>query len=573
MLEMQNPSPSAKGQKSCFAPSSVQLISLLLGVLGLIGFVLAQSVAALEMHDTFHSRSDNMFYYLFVIFDRWHFILFSVLCGFSAVWLDKKPVVERKDQLLTRPHLFLIATGVVILCALGTHFVFLNYPFAMDEYYSDFQAAIFAEGKLFANLPFDSASINQAASPLMVNYNPAAQTWTSNYLPVYALLRTPFWMAHCSWLLNPLLAGLTVLAMVGVVQRLWPEEPRLRWFAVVLLVSNVQFLITGMTAYAMSAHLLANLFWLWLYLDPSPKKQMQAPLLGVLAMGLHQPNVHLLFAFPFCVKLVLDRRWKMATWHLLVYGAGLWLWLQFMDYKSPPPLAEKVQQASSALAFIAKTFFTKLPNSTQVLDSAIGWAKALVWAPVAVIIFAVVALTHWKKRDALQVCLLSGILLALIVVLLFPLNQGHGWGNRYLMPYLGNITLLAVAGFRTLEFRRDGYKILALSTLVSVCISLPLRAWEARSVVTPFASASRAMQSLPYQYVIIDTKTMWYGQDFVRNEPGLGNTPKFLFINRYTAEVEKFCQEHPPSGRVGFNHLQRFGILPRFVPPPPPKVD
>jgi hypothetical protein len=546
---------------------------MVLGIIGLIGFGLAQSVAALEMHDTFHSRSDNMFYYLFVHFDRWHFILLSVVCGLSAFLLGRTRLDERKDPLLSRTSLFALAMGVVVLCASGTHLIFFNFPFAMDEYYADFQAAIFAEGKLFSSLPAELASISKAASPLMINYNAAEQTWTSNYLPVYALLRTPFWMAQCSWLLNPLLAGLTLLAMAGVVRRLWPQEPHLRWVGIILLVTNVQFLITGMTAYSMSAHLLANLFWLYLYLDPSPKKQMLAPLLGVLALGLHQPNVHLLFALPFCVKLVLDRRWKMSLWHLAIYGVGLWLWLQFMDYKSSPPLTEKAQQTTGTLAFITKAFFTKLPNSTQLLDSAIGVAKVLIWAPFAAVLLAAVTLFQWKRRDPLQICLLSGILLSLIVTLLFPMNQGHGWGNRYLMPYLGNITLLAVAGFRQLELKAEGYRILAVSTLVSICISFPLRAWEARSVVQPFANASRALRSLPYQYLVVDTKTMWYGQDLVRNEPGLRNTPKLLFIHRYTPEVEKFCQEHPPSGRVGLNHLQRFGIRPRFVPPPRPKTD
>ena len=483
-------------------------------------------------------------------------------------WIGKNTSAGQIEKKLNQSELLFYAVTVVIVCGLGTHFVFLNYPFAMDEYYSDFQAAIFAQGKVFAPITSEFTPLAKASTPLMMIYNTVAQTWTSNYLPVYALLRTPFWMAGCAWLLNPLLSGLTLLATAGVVRRIWPTNPTLVWVGVILMATNVQFLITGMTAYAMSAHLLANLVWLWLYLDPSPKRQILAPLLGILAVGLHQPNVHLVFALPFCVKLLLDKRWKMAVWHGIIYGVGIWLWIQFMDYKSPPAIATDTKPVLSTMEFVAKIFFTKLPNTTQLFDLVVGWAKVLAWSSFALIFLITIALSQWKKLTSIHLCLLASLILVSIISFLFPLNQGHGWGNRYLFPYLGNITLLALAGFQELGAKVSSIKMVLICSFLNLLVTLPARTWEGRNEVKPFAVASKMIKALPQKVVIIDTKSIWYGQDLVRNDPELTNTPKLIFMSRYTDEVKAFCDLHQPYGRVGFNHLERFGIRPRFISPP-----
>ena len=135
--------------------------------------------------------------------------------------------------------------------------------------------------------------------PTFVDYFPETHSWKATYLPVYAALRALFQSVYLQSSLNPFLAALTVFALYGrsgtfgLTTNKTPSSP------ILLLAGSAQFLVMSMTAYSMPAHLALNTVWLWLYSRPDRRRFYLAPLVGVLAIGLHQPIVHALFVRRF----------------------------------------------------------------------------------------------------------------------------------------------------------------------------------------------------------------------------------------------------------------------------------
>src|SRR5262249_38237668 len=78
--------------------------------------------------------------------------------------------------------------------------------------------------------------------------------------------------------------------------------------------------------YAMTAHLALNLVWLWLFLRDTPGGHAAAAGVGFVACGLHQVAFHPLFVAPFLLSVLIARRWKLAAFYAVAYGAiGLFL--------------------------------------------------------------------------------------------------------------------------------------------------------------------------------------------------------------------------------------------------------
>src|SRR5688572_33310947 len=93
--------------------------------------------------------------------------------------------------------------------------------------------------------------------------------------------------------------------------------------------------MTGGTGYSMPAHLALNLLWVWLYQRGDARSWGVALVVGVLALGLHNPIPHALFVGPFLIRLVRERRWERLVPALVVYAAGSALWLAWLRMANP----------------------------------------------------------------------------------------------------------------------------------------------------------------------------------------------------------------------------------------------
>src|SRR5581483_9599560 len=207
----------------------------------------------------------NVFYCLFARHEPLGLALVATFSVGSALFFFRGGSIANEHVDLSRWFCPLAALFAFAVTALGTDFVFHNYPLTADEHLADFQARIFLHGKIQGHVPDQWVPALHVIKPTFVDYFPATQSWNQTYLPVYAAMRAAFQAADLQSLLNPFLAAVTVLAVYGTARNIWPQSKANAAVAVALLVSCSQFLLMSMTSYAMPAHLALNAVWLWLY--------------------------------------------------------------------------------------------------------------------------------------------------------------------------------------------------------------------------------------------------------------------------------------------------------------------
>ena len=420
-------------------------------------------------------------------------------------------------------HLALVAALILALAAAGTTLVMRALPLSMDEYVAVFQSRIFASGQLRAVVPSAWQDFVRSLTPIYVAYDPVQHTWASQYLPVYSALRAPFVESGADRFVNPVLAALALPLAYACARRLWPEERWRAWLAAGFLASSSQLLFMSMTGYAMPAHLVLNLIWLYAFLRNDRPGWLVAPIIGAVALGLHNPFPHALFVAPFLLVILLQRRWGWTAYFAAVYLAaiaGWYMWTRsaqigvrigaggaglFDLFQTPKLLMFEVQGLSLTLVFTWQT---------PMLALAILWS----------------ALT-WRWLSTIERTLLAGIVLSFVFFLFFPSTQGHGWGYRYTFAVLGNMALLGVVGIDAMRKALGDTVVkryLVASLALTAVVQWPVRAWQVERYVRPFALAHEYVQHLDADVVIIDPTTSWYGIDLVRNDPTGTKNPKVL---------------------------------------------
>jgi hypothetical protein len=435
-----------------------------------------------------------------------------------------------------------VVGAIVFVTTVGATFLVMHrLLFSMDEFSADFQARIFAAGRVVAPLPSAWREFGSAIIPIFVTYRPESGGWLSAYLPGYALMKAPFIAANAGVILNPLLASIAIIALGASARRLWPNEGTRPWLAVALLATSSQFVITSATGYSMPAHLCLNLVWLYLYLRGDQRSWIAALVVGVLALGLHNPFPHALFVAPFLVRLLLERRWRRVGEAMLVYGAGAVMWLAWLRFSYPV-----AESGGGLLSLFA------VPAPIILWVNGVSFSLLFTWqAPLFGALF-LVALMRVRRLGAPLTDLALGVLLTLGFFLFFPSTQGHGWGHRYAYQVLGSMALLAAAGVEpliTVLGERKAQFSVAASLLLGLLVQLPWRALQTERFVRPFAMGYDYVVTRPAEVVIVHTDSIWYGRDAVRNDPWLRGQPVIVRAGALTAE-QRSSLDRAYSGRI-----------------------
>jgi len=431
-----------------------------------------------------------------------------------SVW----PSSLRGDQLARVSWLWITVLAVVLLAWLGNYLVLHGFPLSNDEYLPRFQAQIFMAGKIKARLPLELREFGKALTPIFTILDPQDGTWVSAYLPIYAGIRTGFLALGVESLTGPALAGMSLVFIAALARRLWPQESLAPFIAVVLLFSSTQFLITSMTSYAYPAHLCFNLAWLYFYCRGDRLGYLVTPWIGFFALGLHNPFVHALFVAPFLLALVWQRNWRLTLYFGLVYSAGCILWYLWWTRLV-------VLKGSDMSAF-------RVPGLYQLIIQPMNLSMLFAWQSLGLTVLALLSFLYWKDLTPFLKNLASGCLLTFGFFFFFYLDQVLGWGYRFFYGVLGNLVLLAVAGWFYLKESlglRKAWGFFVLGTALAVLVQFPLRCLQVESFIRPFARSAQYIQSLPYSFVIIDPARVWFAQLLVRNDPFLRNHPKILF--------------------------------------------
>ena len=270
-----------------------------------------------------------------------------------------------------------------------------------------------------------------------------------------------------------------------------------------------------MTAYSMPAHLALNIVWLWLYSRPDRRRFYLAPVVGVLAIGLHQPIVHALFVAPFLLRLVLQRKWRPVWVYGLIYLSGCAVWYGWRMHYLPP--------AAGSTTSIFRLF-----NPRMIVIQPMDLLLVLGWSCLATPLLAVVGFRRiFREKPIVQDAALS-CLLTFGFYYFFYLDQGYGWGYRYFHGALAGLVIVAVAGWRALAEKIEPRRLrnfMISGVAASLLIQLPLRCYQVETFIRPFDRASEMIHSTPVQVVALDPHDAWYSADLIRNGPFLEESP------------------------------------------------
>ncbi|MFA4904317.1 MAG: hypothetical protein WC600_16405 [Desulfobaccales bacterium] len=507
------------------------------------------------------SENPSVFYVLFAKYEILIFILIYIMLALVYLAINKinfMASVHKKHSVLTLTTKvnFCLPVATFIITFIGTFIVFHNYPLAMDEYAPQFQAAIFAAGRLKAVVAQPWREFATSLQPIFTVYDNSSHSWHQAYLPVYAAIRALFLKLGFASVTNPFLAALSVIFIGLAARNIWPREKNAPLLAMLLLMSSSQFLITSMTGYSMPAHLLLNIVWIYCYTHKQEFLGFLLPIIGVIALGVHNPFVHALFVAPFLLRILRERTWKFSLYVGVIYGLGVLFWFYYWKVICPIP---SLGSTNNHVRIFGP------PGLIQLLIiQPINLFLIISWQSLAITILAFLVIRKWRQIGSLQHDLFWGCALTFGFYFFFASDQGHGWGYRYIYGVLGNLILLAAAGWYELRETigvEKAVNFMVVTLALGLFIQFPIRCVQAEAFVRPFAAGMHYLKSRPEPFILIDKKEIWYSQDFVRNDPFLCNRPKFFSSNKLSEHQLERLKKMGKLYKVESEELARFGLV------------
>jgi hypothetical protein len=506
-------------------------------------------------------RVAPIFHFLFIIQDYAGAIC-AALILIAAIFVPTRfPALALLRRLGSNP-LAVAAVTTIALC-IGTLTLYHDHPLSMDEYAPLFQSRAFAAGSLTGQFP--PALLDWLIPPGFQNaflyVSRESGEVASFYWPGHALLMTPFTLLGIPWACNAVLSGLTLLFIHRIAMRVFADEAA-AGLALLLTISSPVFLADGISYYSMTAHMCVNSLFVLLLLDPTPRRLLAAGIVGSLALTLHNPVPHALFALPWLLWVAtrphaVRNLALLAAGYLplsLLLGVGWWLFIN--------GLAQEGVTAGNS-GHVVSSFF-RLPTEPVLVARLMGAAKVWLWAAPVLCALAAIGLWRWRRNTTICLLACSAALTFIGYLFIWP-DQGHGWGFRYFhsawlaLPLLGAAALAAVPDAQPDEWHRDEdvRTYVVASTLLCLLAGVALRGMQ----IDRFISGHLAqLPQLPQgataaeRVVIVDPSYSFYGVDLVQNDPFLrGGT--IMALTQGQERNAAFVQSiRPGYRRVALDH-------------------
>jgi hypothetical protein len=308
----------------------------------------------------------------------------------------------------------------------------------------------------------------------------------------------------------------------------------------------------------MSAHLLCSLIFAALLLEePGAGRTALAGAVGSLALILHNPFPHALFATPWVVWIALRPRQRHLAALLLGYlplglvgGVG-WSVLRASIQSQNPAGAHRVALSTLVLSMFDQAF--ALPGLPSLWARLAGFTKLVLWASPGLVALACIGAVkvlrdRSPERTPLRLLAMSG-LLTLAAYVLVPWDQGHGWGYRYFHSAWGVLPLLAAVAL--LEPRPDGERFtraMLAAALASLLLATPLRLFQVRSFMDRHLAQIPPAPGTGFSVTFVRPNRGFYTVDMVQNDPFLRND-RWMFYSRGDAEDARFAHQLSADAR------------------------
>lgn len=501
----------------------------------------------------------------------------AVLCAalvLATIWLPRVKLPNAAPSCLGTLRLALL---VVLALWFGTYMVMFNYPLTRDEHMVVFDSGIFANDELAAHLPAQWKGYAEALVPAFLLDVPDNALLISAYMPGNAMMRSMFEVIADSALMNPLLAAVGLIALHDVARRLFKDTPRAVWVVLAAYVLSSQVLVTAMTTYAMTAHLALNLVWLALFLRNKWWQHLLAMAIGAWAIGLHQIVFHPLFAGPFILTLLTQRRWPLFAAYSAVYAAGLLFWISYpsmmaAEYGIVALSGSTGGVAGFVLERVVTLFTEREPNGAWFM--MFNLMRFIAWSPLFLLPLLFFAWPAVRSNERHALPLFAGCALTLSAMALLLPYQGHGWGYRYGHGLIGNFALLCGFGYLRWANRDENVADGAVVFLggATAVLAIPFLLWSAHNFTRPYVQLKQLIERQSTDFVIIDTQPPSNAVDQVRNPASLNVRPILLSSRAMTkTQVEEICARGTVA-LVTRHDFHRAGFVPD-LPKDSPEFD
>jgi hypothetical protein len=428
-----------------------------------------------------------------------------------------------------------VAVATTLALAAGSRYVYHAHPLSMDEYALVFQSQIFAEGRLTGKYPADLMDwiVPSFFQGRFIAILGSAGDVVSVYWPGYSLLLTPFTLLGVPWLLNPILCGGTVFVMHNLGLRLFGNREA-AGLVVLLTIASPAVTVNGISFYSMPGHLLANGLYLLLLLDPMPRRAFVAGAIGSLALVLHNPVPHILFALPWLVWLALrPDRFRLLSALVAGYLPGCLLlgfgWSLFLGRQFEAAAASGIAAAGANLLYDRAASIGSTVSSLGLASRPLDLAKLWLWSVPGMMALALVGGWQLRRERGVWWVIAASGLLTYVGYFFVPFDQGHGWGARYFHSAWLVLPLLAVRVLRVPNAALAGY--VAGCAILSLALLTSLRALQVEQFIARHLAQLPAASSGEAKVLIIDGRNSYYGWDLARSDPFFRDEVK-IFLSR-----------------------------------------
>ena len=498
--------------------------------LGFLALLLTAGIVAMQLYmraHVFEPQGLPIFYRLFLFQDYTAaFLLVGVLLLIAPLPAAQRAAASLALAMGRAP---LTVSGICLLVlAAGALWVYEGYPLAMDEFAPYMQSRIFAEGELVGQFPPALLDwlIPEPFRNYFVHFSRETGEIASSYWPGFALLLTPFMAAGVPWLCNPVLGA----AAVWVIHRLTLEltqRTEAAGAASLFAAASAAFTVNAISFYSMTAHLLCNAVFVLLLLRPTFTRSLCAGLVGGLALTLHNPIPHMLFAAPWLLWLLFrSDRWRTLPTitagylpGLIIFGFGWRALISGLAGGDAVP---------SAFTMLSGVF--NWPTPVNLWDRLIALAKIWLWAAPLLLLLA--GLGFWRERGNTAFRLMVASATATFIGYLFvPLDQGHGWGFRYfhsawfVLPVFAGAALGSAPAMQLHRRFEEASRALSSWTLAAalggLLVLTPYFAWQVHQFIHAHRAQLPTASSGTTRIVILTRVAGYYPEDLVQNDPFL----------------------------------------------------